>query len=108
MAPENLDLGAYGTQHNLSMYKECSRPPHPLQFILPLSVVIKPHLSQLKMKFVLVASLFMSVAITAAVPTSIEAVIQYPEVIPGIGLPSLASLNLTSADLYNANFQPGN
>ncbi|PVH79024.1 hypothetical protein DL98DRAFT_633410 [Cadophora sp. DSE1049] len=26
---------------------------------------------------------------------------EYPEVIPGPGLPSLASLNLTSADLYN-------
>lgn len=30
----------------------------------------------------------------------------YPEVIPGPGLPSLASLNLTSADLYTMRLPP--
>jgi hypothetical protein len=30
--------------------------------------------------------------------------VQYPEVIPGPGLPSLASLNLTSAQLYEMPF----
>jgi hypothetical protein len=35
------------------------------------------------------------------------AVVNVAEVIPGHGLPSLASLNLTSADLFNPDFKPG-
>ena len=34
---------------------------------------------------------------TGAAPAEVE---RFPEVIPGPGLPSLASLNITSADLY--------
>ena len=36
----------------------------------------------------------------SALPTTQNAVQSYPEVIPGPGLPSLESLNLTSAQLY--------
>lgn len=39
----------------------------------------------------------------AALPTSEQV---YPEVIPGPGLPSLASLNLTSAELYQKKLPP--
>ena len=40
---------------------------------------------------------------SAALPA--EATTVYPEVIPGPGLPSLASLGLTSADLYNRTIE---
>jgi hypothetical protein len=43
------------------------------------------------------------VAYTSPVINTVPAV-QYPEVIPGPGLPSLASLNLTSAQLYEMPF----
>jgi hypothetical protein len=43
----------------------------------------------------------------AVMPVPVENAVQEVEVIPGRGLPSLASLNLTSADLFNPNFKPG-
>ena len=50
-------------------------------------------------------SMFLSTAILLAIFNGINALPAetakvYPEVIPGPGLPSLASLGLTSADLY--------
>ena len=36
-------------------------------------------------------------AFTVAVPAPVE---KYPEIVPGEGLPSLASLNITSEELY--------
>lgn len=45
-----------------------------------------------------------SISRVAAVPSPSE----YPEVIPGPGLPSLASLGLTSKDLYEGTRLPSN
>jgi hypothetical protein len=45
------------------------------------------------------ASVILSLALATAVTAAPKAR-DYPEVIPGPGLPSLASLNLTSAQLY--------
>ena len=44
-----------------------------------------------------------SLGAASAIPTAEKA---YPEVIPGEGLPSLAELGLTSAQLYNTEL-PG-
>lgn len=47
------------------------------------------------------SALLLSLAFGAATALpAVETVKTYPEVIPGPGLPSLASLNLTSVDLY--------
>jgi hypothetical protein len=55
----------------------------------------------------LVAFLLASLASAVSIPPLAHKTIQNVEVIPGRGLPSLASLNLTSADLFNANYKPG-
>jgi hypothetical protein len=51
----------------------------------------------------LLALTLCAVGLANALPTAEE----YPEVIPGPGLPSLASLNLTSAELYQRVPSPG-
>ena len=51
----------------------------------------------------LLATMAFSLVQSAALPA--EATTVYPEVIPGPGLPSLASLGLTSADLYNRKIE---
>jgi hypothetical protein len=53
----------------------------------------------------LLALTLCAVGLVNALPTAEESV--YPEVIPGYGLPSLASLNLTSAELYQRVPSPG-
>jgi len=52
------------------------------------------------MKYFNLAVIALIASTAAAAPVEDE----YPEVIPGDGLPSLASLNLTSADLYDPDF----
>jgi hypothetical protein len=47
--------------------------------------------------FRLVALAFCTATLVFAAPGALE---DFPEVIPGPGLPTLASLNLTSAELY--------
>jgi hypothetical protein len=44
---------------------------------------------------------------TAGFVNSLPTAEEFPEVIPGPGLPSLASLNLTSAELYQRIPNPG-
>ncbi|KAJ7222810.1 hypothetical protein C8J57DRAFT_1593205 [Mycena rebaudengoi] len=51
----------------------------------------------------LLAFTICAVDVALALPTADD----YPEVIPGPGLPSLASLNLTSAELYQRVPSPG-
>lgn len=50
-------------------------------------------------KFIL-SILFSAVSFQAGTSSPVAGQAQYPEVIPGPGLPSLASLGLTSKDLY--------
>jgi hypothetical protein len=60
------------------------------------------------LKASLLTSFFLVVLTSAAaVPVPINNADQVVEVIPGRGLPSLASLNLTSADLFDPDFKPG-
>ncbi|KAF2435942.1 hypothetical protein EJ08DRAFT_656289 [Tothia fuscella] len=44
--------------------------------------------------------------IAVPVPSQQKAASTYPKLIPGDGLPSLKSLGLTEADLFNPNFKP--
>lgn len=51
-----------------------------------------------------ILSVILHVSLALSTPTTIPR--NYPEVIPGPGMPSLESLNLTSADLFNMG-RPG-
>jgi hypothetical protein len=52
----------------------------------------------------LIALTLCTASLVRSLPSTAE---EYPEVIPGPGLPSLASLNLTSAELYQRIPSPG-
>ena len=85
--------------------------------VLPLQVVLYPQLCHLSYQFSLIATNSTSILLLAnmIVPTRLSSAvlaltsltmveglaITYPEVVPGPGLPSLAELGLTSAELYN-------
>ncbi|KAJ7871049.1 hypothetical protein B0H13DRAFT_2350115 [Mycena leptocephala] len=56
-------------------------------------------------KFILVAISVSVVSLVSAIPTTTDT--DFPEVIPGPGLPSLASLGLTSEELYRRIPTPG-
>jgi hypothetical protein len=65
---------------------------------------INPYTVEMKIHFAhLLAFTICAVDVALALPTADD----YPEVIPGPGLPSLASLNLTSAELYQRVPSPG-
>lgn len=62
-------------------------------------LVTSRHSHYSKMAKSMIFSVILHVSLALSKPTSVAR--NYPEVIPGPGMPSLASLNLTSADLYN-------
>lgn len=85
--------------------------------VVPIEVALYPQPSHLSYQFSLIATNSTSILLLAnmIVPTRLSSAIlaltslslvgglaiTYPEVVPGPGLPSLAELGLTSAELYN-------